>query len=82
MQTSPYPSGRLVPTGYGTLGAVKRQIEHRPGVQGSISSGTRLGGCLYPLNFSDYGVATQKRLAVGNYGFVLLSALRLVLEKI
>ena len=29
------------------LGAVKLSIERRPGVQGSISSGTRLGGEAY-----------------------------------
>ena len=31
------------------LGAVKSGIEHRPGVQGSISSDTRLGGGLNGL---------------------------------
>ena len=44
----PHPhSGWLVPVGNGTLGAVKSGIERRPERQGSISSGTRLGGATY-----------------------------------
>ena len=34
LQTSPRLSCRLVPTGYGTLGAVKLSIERRPGETG------------------------------------------------
>ena len=45
LQTSSYPSRvDLSPMDGETLGAVKLAIEHRPEIQGSISSGTRLGG--------------------------------------
>jgi len=46
--------GDLSPVGYGKLGAVKRQIEHRPGGQGSISSGTRLGGAQHKKVIGDF----------------------------
>ena len=51
----PHPhSGWLVPVGNGTLGAVKSGIERRPERQGSISSGTRLGGATYKRHILGY----------------------------